>query len=357
MHKAAAVSRYAAHILIWLVVVSFLSLAASAAQRPPAKAGDYIGSDACSDCHFAEFQQLQKNPMAVLLSDKYPVEQRGCEACHGPGRQHASSERIKKGEHMTEEDKAKAATMTEDEKEKASLEARRTFNLSRRSPKEKAAICLACHEKDEKENLFHRSRHAGAGVTCYDCHDPHLLKEGEGVAKPSGALESYFSLPQRPAERDWLNNRLLRQNQPQLCYSCHREIEAEFRLPVRHRVNEGLVKCTDCHNPHGRYDARELNGNGTEQVCYSCHVEKRGPFVYEHASVRVEGCNACHTPHGSINVHLLKRREERQLCLECHVAPQAINVPHPKPNFRIDAECTRCHIEIHGSNYQPQFLR
>ncbi len=149
---------------------------------------------------------------------------------------------------------------------------------------------------------------------------------------------------------------LLREKQPQLCYSCHRDVEAEFKLPVRHPVNQGLVKCTDCHNTHGSLTARDLKSAGTD-VCTTCHVEKKGPFAYEHAAVVVEGCIVCHTPHGTINLHLLKRRQERQLCLECHAAPQAVNVPHPRLGFQAAGECTRCHVEIHGSNYQPQFLR
>ena len=332
--------------------------AVCAAQKaPPPNPSDYVGADTCSDCHFAQFQQLQKTAMSAILSNKYPVEQRGCEACHGPGRIHAEAERIKEGraEVMTEAEKAKAASMTEDQKSKEAEDSRRTVGMSRRSPKNIAAVCLVCHQKDEKKHLFMRSRHLTAGVSCADCHDPHRLNVSE-VAKPGAALESYFSLPQRSGERDWLNNRLLRENQPQLCFSCHQDVQAEFQLPVRHRVNEGLVKCTDCHNPHGTLTARELMGVGTE-ACFTCHVEKRGPFVYEHASVLVEGCTACHTPHGSINLHLLKRRQERQLCLECHTAPQAINVPHPRLGFQTTGECTRCHIEIHGSNYQPQFLR
>ncbi len=36
-----------------------------------------------------------------------------------------------------------------------------------------------------------------------------------------------------------------------LCFSCHGTVQAEFALPVHHRVPEGLIKCTDCHNPHG----------------------------------------------------------------------------------------------------------
>ena len=231
------------------------------------------------------------------------------------------------------------------------------YNPVRHSQKEGSAVCQTCHEKDEKASLFRRSRHLGAGVSCSDCHSAHRVNlPGENEARISSALEAFFSVPKRALEHNWLDNRLVREEQPKLCYSCHRDVEAQFQLPVRHRVNEGVVKCTDCHNPHGSLTPRELNATGTA-ACYSCHVEKKGPFVYEHASVRVEGCSACHTPHGSINLHLLQRRQERQLCLECHVAPQSTNVPHPRLGFQATGECTRCHIDIHGSNYQKQFLR
>ncbi|MBI2817334.1 MAG: hypothetical protein HYX72_10370 [Acidobacteria bacterium] len=316
--------------------------AARSAKAPQVNLDDYVGPEVCSGCHSDQAQQLQKTPMAVLLTEKYPVEQRGCEACHGPGKAHVDA-------------------LSEGNPDFATL----IYSFARHTPQENAIRCLTCHqekrllggkEKDEKQSLFHRSRHLGAGVTCIDCHDPHLLPQKE-TAKPGLPLQTAFNVRRISAERDWLNNRLLRQTEPTLCYSCHQERQADFQLPVRHRVNEGLVKCTDCHNPHGTLMQKELKGTFTEHVCYSCHVEKRGPFVYEHAPVRVEGCLACHTPHGSINRNLLIRRQDRQLCLECHVSPQAVNVPHPRGGFQTAGECTRCHIEIHGSNYQPQFLR
>lgn len=363
MYDTPGLGRCAAHILLWLVAVAFLAPSTSPAQGTLAQAGDYVGAEQCSDCHFVYFQQFQKTPMSLLLSDKYPPEQRGCEGfCHGPGRAHKETERIKKGEvdKMTEAEKAKAAFLTEEEKDAEALAARLSYSLKRLSPKDISARCLSCHQKDEKQGLFRRSRHLGAGVACTECHDPHLIigniPRGEGVARPSAALETYFSVPKRSFEHDWAANRLLREGQPQLCYSCHRDVEAQFQLPVRHRVNEGLVKCTDCHNPHGSLTPREINATGSE-ACYRCHIGKRGPFVYEHGPIRVEGCTGCHTPHGSINLHLLKRRRESQLCLECHVAPQSTNVPHPRVAFTPTGECTQCHIEIHGSNYQRQFLR
>ena len=70
------------------------------------------------------------------------------------------------------------------------------------------------------------------------------------------------------------------------------------------------MKCTDCHNPHGSINRASLNATHWE-TCVKCHVEKRGPYVYEHAAVRVEGCVVCHNPHGNTNHFMLVRREGR----------------------------------------------
>ena len=115
----------------------------------------------------------------------------------------------------------------------------------------------------------------------------------------------------------WLHNSLLKQSEPALCFGCHQTVQAQFSLPEHHRVPEGLMKCSDCHNPHGTQNVASLNNPGSE-TCVKCHVEKRGPFVFEHPAVKVEGCVACHNPHGSTNRMLLVRREGRQLCLQCH---------------------------------------
>ncbi len=350
MNKVARFKWNAAHVLWFLLLLPFSGSAAPASKRPPqdaakeapAESSNYVGWDTCATCHSDQADQFKKSPMSVLLTEKYPIQERGCEACHGPGQAHVDA--VSNGDPNFRD---------------------LIYSFARHTPLENAVRCLSCHqekrlmggkEKDEKQTMFLRSRHLGAGVTCINCHDPHLLPSKE-VAKPTLPLPMLFSMPKFGPERDWLNNRLLRQPEVLLCYSCHQERVADFQLPSRHRVNEGEVKCSDCHNPHGSTNAKELKGVGTEQVCYSCHVEKRGPFAYEHAPVRVEGCLGCHTPHGSINQHLLIRRQARQLCLECHVAPQALNVPHPRLGFQTTGECTRCHTEIHGSNYQRQFLR
>ena len=83
--------------------------------------------------------------------------------------------------------------------------------------------------------------------------------------------------------------------QPQLCYTCHLEVQQNFNRAFHHRVNEGLVRCTDCHNPHGGFLNRQLRATSSQDaVCFKCHVEKEGPFVHEHPPVKTEGCTSCH---------------------------------------------------------------
>ena len=324
--------------LLFSVFFFWLFWGATARAQEATGTATYVGAELCGACHSDHFTQFNKTYMATVLAEKYPVEQQGCEACHGPGSAHVEAV----GEASDEAGMERARNLI--------------YVFARHSPKENADRCLTCHIKNENQSLFQRSRHLAAGVFCGDCHTAHLTDTESEPAKPSGALTTLFSVPKRAAEEEWLDNRLLKEKQPEMCYSCHRDVEAQFQLPVRHRVNEGLLKCTDCHNPHGRLTAHELRAVSTE-ACYACHVEKRGPFVFEHAAVRVEGCTACHVPHGSTNAFRLKRRQERQLCLECHVAPEATGVPHPRGNFQASSECTLCHVGIHGSNHQRQFLR
>jgi DmsE family decaheme c-type cytochrome len=125
-------------------------------------------------------------------------------------------------------------------------------------------------------------------------------------------------------------------------------------------VNEGLVKCTDCHNQHGGFLSRQVRAtSGQDALCFKCHAEKAGPFVFEHQPVKVEGCMACHSPHGSSNPRLLKRSQVNLLCLECHtlsgggLAPAG---PNHDQSQKYQA-CTLCHVAVHGSNTSAVFFK
>jgi DmsE family decaheme c-type cytochrome len=106
--------------------------------------------------------------------------------------------------------------------------------------------------------------------------------------------------------------------------------------------------------------------SNNEETCIKCHQDKRGPFVFEHAAVRVDGCETCHMPHGSMNSKLLKRPVTFTVCLECHngqgnfgrqadgVLLQSAAHNMLDPRFQ---NCTNCHVRIHGSNADQNFLR
>ncbi len=299
--------------------------------------GDYAGADTCRSCHKPEFQEFGKTTHAsVHTAGKAPA---GCEMCHGGGKAHADAEKAAQG------DDAKTAAAT------------KLIFAFGGNPKQNSARCLECHQTSSQQSQFDHSTHATRGVGCNDCHSAHLTQAAEkpNSVRLQSAQAKFFSVPALPEENRWLASSLLKKSQPELCYECHGDVRGQFALPTHHRVPEGAMKCTDCHTPHGTQNRHELNQAGWE-TCTQCHAEKRGPYVFEHAAVKVEGCTACHTPHGSVNRQLLARREERMLCLQCHSAPAGVNVPHSRMSFQTEGTCTRCHSVIHGSNFDANFL-
>jgi DmsE family decaheme c-type cytochrome len=193
---------------------------------------------------------------------------------------------------------------------------------------------MSCHQYGEEHANFDRSQHNINSVSCVACHSAHHPK-----------AEQY----------------LLVRKQPELCYSCHTEIKQDFSRPFRHRVDQGLVQCTDCHNQHGGFLTAQLRSIAAQdQVCFNCHADKAGPFSFEHEPVKTEGCQACHSPHGSTNPRLLKRAQVNLLCLECHTLTQDPG-PAAIPSFHNQSQkysaCTMCHPTIHGSNFDRFFMK
>jgi predicted CXXCH cytochrome family protein len=344
--------------LVLLVLILAFSAAASFAQkrteatqgpsvasRPPefdAAEGAFAGPERCKSCHKEVTTEYGKTSHAKLnFPDKGYIQ--GCETCHGPGKAHSDAIQAAHGDDA------------------ATAKALKDFPLFafRGSADENAARCLTCHNTSKQQDFFAHSEHAGHGISCNQCHTAHLVDEVKDHSKGDLTYPQahFFQLPQIGDETRWLHNSLLKQAEPALCYTCHLTVQAKFALPNHHRVPEGLMKCSDCHNPHGTENFASLNKPRTE-TCVNCHVEKRGPFVYEHPAVKIEGCVTCHNPHGTSNQHLLVRREGRQLCLQCHTGfhTQAA-VPHSRLGFQTSGECTRCHVAIHGSSFDVNFLR
>jgi predicted CXXCH cytochrome family protein len=302
------------------------------------QAGDYAGMEECIACHPLHASMFLKTVHAKAASKDVKYGN-GCESCHGPGKAHVEAIQAAGGD---------------DQKIAA---AKNLIFGFKGKPEENSQRCLSCHITSHDQSLFERSEHKLHGVMCQSCHSAHLLAAADAKDQLAAPLpqQQFSNGPRIPEPNRWLSESLLRRPQTQLCFSCHSTVQAQFALPTHHRVPEGFMKCTDCHNAHGTNNQPMLRKTAWEG-CIDCHTEKRGPFIFEHAAVKVEGCGGCHTPHGTVNRQLLLRREGRFLCLQCHVDPQAPNVPHGRLGFTTKGECARCHVAVHGSNFNQFFL-
>jgi DmsE family decaheme c-type cytochrome len=101
-----------------------------------------------------------------------------------------------------------------------------------------------------------------------------------------------------------------------------------------------------------------VKNESTNQLCWGCHVDKRGPFVWAHLPVE-ENCLSCHNSHGS-NVPKLLTVKVPQLCQDCHGSGHGqyaygstfgVGGADQARASRFDARaCVNCHQLIHGSN-------
>jgi DmsE family decaheme c-type cytochrome len=208
------------------------------------------------------------------------------------------------------------------------------------SAKVASRACLECHT--DTHPRFFTSEHAQAGVGCTTCHSIHQPAHGKVALLRSGDT---MTTADPAAELDQAS---------MLCAQCHTDILAKFELNERHRLQEGILSCVSCHDPHVRATRARLGGFKHQQTCLECHTDKGGPFIFEHGSSRAEGCTACHDPHGSPNRHMLAFQDLGQLCYSCHAEVPGF---HLGGRFGEDANCTNCHSAIHGSNFDPFFLK
>jgi DmsE family decaheme c-type cytochrome len=287
--------------------------AAEPPAPPPSLGTEYTetGADTCLMCHveggdFPVFA-IFKTKHANRADQRAPFGAGGlqCEACHGPGKKHADNGGGPDGINNFEPD-------------------------SFLEPRQRNKFCLACHENNARTG-WHASTHDANNVACSDCHTIH-------------------------AERDAA---LATATQPEVCYKCHRKERADFAKPSTHPVRFGKMACSDCHSPHGATSRGMLIKPTVNQTCYTCHAEKRGPFLWEHAPV-AEDCTQCHHPHGSINTARLKKNPPL-LCQQCHSVaghPSVARTPAGLPGggaggaaFLLAGSCLNCHSQIHGSNH------
>jgi DmsE family decaheme c-type cytochrome len=283
------------------------SVALQAAAAAPAQ-GDYAGTAMCLSCHDEKGPQLAGTPHGHPENPRTPMAAQGCETCHGPGKAHAESG-----------DPAMIRRFAEDT-----------------TPRAASAVCTTCHNRGP-HSQWSGSMHDTRNLSCVTCHSVHSPKSETAQLKTETEIGT--------------------------CIQCHKAQALKVQRVTHMPVREGKMTCTSCHNPHGSTNVRMLKvGNWINESCVSCHTEKRGPFLWEHAAGR-ESCITCHDPHGSSNDRLLVAKLP-MLCQRCHIGtrhPSTIydNAVAQTSNRLFNRGCVNCHANIHGSNHPAgnAFLR
>lgn len=267
------------------------------------------GADTCLGCHddvavtniFMTAHGQPSDPRSP-----FGPGQLQCEACHGPGGAH-----VKLPKHG---------------------ERRATVpywgHASTASDAEHSQMCLACHDKHVGLQ-WAGSTHDVEDVNCGECHNPH--------ARTDPVLKTSL--------------------QAMVCYECHIEQKADENKPYVHPIADRRMACTACHAPHGSAADHLLVRNTTNETCYTCHQDKRGPLLWEHAPV-TEDCGYCHRPHGSVHPALLTQRPPL-LCQSCHsqaghpsVSYGSGGLADGSPSaYVLSGSCLNCHSQVHGSNH------
>jgi DmsE family decaheme c-type cytochrome len=296
-----------------LALLAFVAGPAVARQEPAAPvtapAADTkapaVDTRECATCHESAVHGSRGTPHAALES--------ACGSCHGDVAGHLKS--------VT--DKGEPGPIT---------------SLAKAKPKEVNETCLTCHEKGH-QRTFAGSVHDRRDVACTSCHSVHSFQSLRGQLKTARDAET--------------------------CFTCHQQIRAKGLRTSHHPVREGKMSCSDCHDPHDGTRPKMVKTDWITDTCLTCHTEKRGPFLWEHAPVR-ENCALCHDPHGSNHDKMLVAKQPF-LCQRCH-----LNTRHPGTlydgsntaagsltggtgvptvsNRAVEHACKNCHQNVHGGN-------
>lgn len=272
----------------------------------------YKGDAKCTSCH----DENESVPVLSIAKTKHGVAKDGrtpsCVSCHGESDSHANKPESVKIRPATERNFGKKSKLT---------------------ASEQSAVCTSCHQGGKHMN-WNTSAHSTNDVACTSCHQVHT---------------SHDKVRDKKA-------------QPEICYTCHKQQRADANKPSHHPIPEGKMTCSDCHNSHGSTGQKMLVKDTVNATCFTCHAEKRGPFVHNHQPVS-ENCSNCHNAHGTAAENLLIARQPF-LCQSCHgFSSHPGNVPGTRagdmknansnnigPGLAQARGCNNCHTNVHGSN-------
>lgn len=293
-------------LFVGLAVACRVAAPPGAPQRDQAASnGEYAGAEACKECHSDAFETFAKTRMGRLFlkGPRDAKEGLACENCHGPGKAHVDAGG----------GRGVGGLIAFSRKDKTPVERRNV-------------ACLQCHVRDSRV-FWQGSPHESRDIPCTGCH--RVMQD----VSPRAQLA-------KPTEIE-------------TCGQCHLERRAQQMRSSHMPLREGKMTCSSCHVPHGSVTPALLKENSANETCYTCHAEKRGPFLWEHPPV-TESCTNCHDPHGSNHEAMLKVAKPR-LCQQCHVETLHPTRPYGRDTgslkFVLGKSCTNCHVNVHGSNH------
>ena len=291
-------------LLACCLILPVVVMAAEAPATPGFAPG---GVRSCLTCHNrAPANTVLQTVHAARADSRSPFNNHDCEACHGASPEHRRDEKLPVAiQFLGGAGKFKASSVEKQNE-----------------------VCIGCHQNGQRTH-WQGSEHQSADLACVACHDIHSSQDKV----------------------------LSKMTQPAVCEGCHREKRSQLQLRSHHPVPEGLMTCSNCHNPHGSGTEHLLTKATVNETCTNCHAEKRGPYLWEHEPV-TDSCTNCHNPHGSVVDRLLTQRTPF-LCQGCH---QDAN--HPSTLYSGDdippiggaqqllgQGCLNCHSQVHGSNH------
>jgi len=298
------------------LVIALAWLAASAAcgaqttgDEPDAAEYSRRGADTCLGCHDdAVVAAVFRTAHGVPTDPRSPfgAGQLQCEACHGPGGEHAG--RVRRGQERPPVIRFGRGTET---------------TIAGQNE-----MCLGCHDTMAGFG-WHGTAHDDNDVGCAECHDIHNPHDPVRVTA----------------------------SQPDVCFGCHQQQRIEALKPYSHPFEDGKMDCGGCHDPHSPLADTLFARQTLNDTCFDCHAEKRGPFLWEHAPV-AEDCSNCHNPHGTSHPGMVNLRGP-MLCQGCHAqaghpglarGPEGLADDTPS-QFLLGRNCLNCHTQIHGSNH------
>ncbi len=294
---------------VLLAALALAAIAAPAAAQDDEPNYSRKGADTCFQCHDDQVTLAVFRTKHAVPSDSnspFGHGQLQCEACHGPGGDHAG--RVRRGR----------------ERPPVVL-----FGSDSDTPVDvQNGYCLDCHLDDAGAG-WHGGAHDMNTVACADCHNSH-------------------------SERDAV---LYTATQAEVCFDCHQQQRTQSMKPYAHPVRQGKMACGDCHSTHGDFSGSMMTRQTENGTCYECHAEYRGPYLWEHAPA-VEDCGNCHDPHGSNYAGMLSMRAPT-LCQSCHSQAGHPSLPQDERGlpgntpsiYLLGQSCLNCHDQVHGSNH------